>query len=84
MSFTGVGEWTSPEFDVDQPWRVVWSTEQSILTLERRTSDGQFDTVIGFQTGSGDGQSEVSQPGSYRLGVRGSEESWQLRVVPSR
>ncbi|MEW5420657.1 hypothetical protein [Amorphus sp. 3PC139-8] len=84
MEFNGAGEWTSPEIDIDQPWRVVWSSQQSIFTLERRTADDQLDTVIGFKTGAGEGQSDVGQPGTYRLGVRGSEGSWHLTVVPSR
>lgn len=84
MEFNGSGEWTSPEIDIEKPWRVVWSSDQSIFTLERRTADDQLDTVIGFMTGAGEGQSDVGQPGTYRLGVRGSEGSWHLIVVPSR
>lgn len=83
LEFSGAGEWTSNEFDVDQPWRVVWISEQSIFTLERRMSDGQFDTVIGFMTGKGEGQSDVSQPGTYRLGIRGTSGSWKLTIIPS-
>jgi len=84
VAFNGAGEWTSPEFDVDEPWRVIWSSEQSIFTLERRTADGQLDTVIGFKTGGGEGQSDVGEPGTYRLGVRGTGGSWRLTVSPSR
>ena len=80
----GAFEWASPEFDVDEPWRVIWSSEQSIFTLERRTADGQLDTVIGFKTGGGEGQSDVGEPGTYRLGVRGTGGSWRLTVSPSR
>ena len=79
-SFTGKDDWDSQVLDFSAPWRVVWQGQGSLLTVELHTSQGELVRVVGNQIGEGGGRSEVLQPGSYRLAVRGLG-GWRLQVI---
>lgn len=79
-SFTGTDDWDSEVVEVDRPWRLVWQNKGSLLTVELWTPQEEMLDVIGNQIGQGGGRSEVQEPGSYRLAVRGLG-GWNIKVV---
>lgn len=82
FSFAGTGDVDSEVFEVTEPWRAVWQSEASILTIELRSAQNEILDTIGFQIGSGGGRSDVQSPGVYRLAARGSG-AWRVNVVPA-
>ncbi|MEO3429662.1 hypothetical protein AAFN88_12430 [Pelagibius sp. CAU 1746] len=78
--FTGKDNWDSDILDVGGPWRLVWQSQGSLLTVELYTPQGELVDVVGNQIGEGGGRSQVLGPGSYRLAVRGLG-GWRLQVV---
>ncbi|MPZ11442.1 MAG: hypothetical protein GEU89_14720 [Kiloniellaceae bacterium] len=80
QSFTGTDDWDSEVLEIDAPWRLVWQNQGSMLTVELWTSQNEMLDVIGNQIGRGGGRSEVLDPGSYRLAVRGLG-GWRIQVV---
>lgn len=78
--FTGKDNWDSEALEFGKPWRLIWQNQGSLLTVELHTSEGELVDVIGNQIGAGGGRSEVLDPGSYRLAVRGIG-AWRLQVV---
>jgi len=79
-SFTGKDDWDSEVLEIEGPWRVVWQNQGSLLTVELRSSQHEMLDVIGNQIGRGGGRSEILEPGSYRLAVRGLG-GWRIQVV---
>src|SRR3546814_11070838 len=65
---------------MNEPWRLVWQNQGSLLTVELWTPQSEMLDVIGNQIGQGGGRSEVIEPGSYRLAVRGLG-GWNIKVV---
>lgn len=78
--FRGEGDWDSETLTFERPWRLVWSAEGSILTIELHDSVGQLDSIVGNQIGAGDGASDVLDPGTWQLAVR-AVGAWEIRVV---
>jgi hypothetical protein len=78
--FTGKGDWDSEVLEIAGPWRATWQNQGSLLTIELLTPQGEMVSVIGNQIGSGGGRSEVLEPGTYRLAVRGLG-GWRVQVV---
>jgi hypothetical protein len=81
--FTGKGDWDSEVLEVERPWRVTWQNQGSLLTIELWDSAGELLNVVGNQIGRGGGRSEVLDPGSYRLAVRGTG-GWRVQAVPAQ
>ena len=79
-SFTGTDDWDSEVLEIQRPWRLVWQNSGSLLTVELWTPQEEMLDVIGNQIGQGGGRSEVLEPGSYRLAVRGLG-GWNIKVV---
>lgn len=79
-SFTGKDDWDSEVLEFTGPWRVVWQSQGSLLTVELQSPEGDLVDVVGNQIGEGGGRSAVLDPGSYRLAVRGLG-GWRLQVV---
>lgn len=79
-SFTGKDDWNSEVVEVDKPWRLVWQNQGSLLTVELLSAQGELLDVIGNQIGKGGGRSEILDPGSYTLAVRGLG-GWRVQVV---
>lgn len=82
-SFTGKGDWDSETLEIEQPWRVTWQNQGSLLTIELWDSAGELLNVVGNQIGRGGGRSEVLEPGSYRLAVRGTG-GWRVQAVAAQ
>ncbi|MGD1878614.1 MAG: hypothetical protein ACFB13_14090 [Kiloniellaceae bacterium] len=80
QSFTGKGDWDSDVVEFERPWRLVWQSQGSLLTVELHSAQGELVDVIGNQIGKGGGRSEVLEPGSYRLAVRGLG-GWRVQAV---
>jgi hypothetical protein len=80
QSFTGTDDWDSEVLEIPRPWRLVWQNRGSLLTVELWTPQEEMLDVIGNQIGQGGGRSEVLEPGSYRLAVRGLG-GWNIKVV---
>lgn len=80
QQFTGKDNWDSDILEFDKPWRLIWQNQGSLLTVELQTAQGELVDVIGNQIGAGGGRSEVLEPGSYRLAVRGLG-GWRLQVI---
>ncbi len=78
--FTGKDDWDSDVLDLEQPWRLVWQNQGSLLTVELQSAQGELVDVVGNQIGEGGGRSAVLDPGSYKLAVRGLG-AWRLQVV---
>jgi hypothetical protein len=78
--FTGTDDWDSQTFKVTTPWRLVWQSQGSLLTVELRTPEDEMLDVIGNQIGRGGGRSAQLKPGTYRLAVRGIG-GWRVQVV---
>ncbi|WP_340117967.1 hypothetical protein [Pelagibius sp. 7325] len=81
-SFTGKDDWDSEALEFDQPWRLVWQNQGSLLTVELRTEQGELVDVVGNQIGRGGGRSEAIEPGTYRLAVRGLG-GWRVQTLVS-
>lgn len=79
-SFTGTDDWDSDVLEVEEPWRLVWQNQGSLLTVELRNEVGELLDVIGNQIGKGGGRSARLDPGSYTLAVRGLG-GWRIQVV---
>ncbi|MGF1629565.1 MAG: hypothetical protein ACFCUT_08850 [Kiloniellaceae bacterium] len=82
-SFTGKDDWDSEVLEIDAPWRLVWQNQGSLLTVELRSEQNEMLDVIGNQIGRGGGRSDVLEPGSYRLAVRGLG-GWRVQVVSEK
>jgi hypothetical protein len=80
QSFTGTDDWDSEVLEIPRPWRLVWQNRGSLLTVELWTPQEEMLDVIGNQIGQGGGRSDVLEPGSYRLAVRGLG-GWNIKVV---
>lgn len=80
QSFTGTDDWDSEVLEIQRPWRLVWQNRGSLLTVELWTPQEEMLDVIGNQIGQGGGRSDVLEPGSYRLAVRGLG-GWNIKVV---
>lgn len=79
-SFTGKGDWDSQQLELEGPWRVTWQNQGSLLTIELWDAAGELLNVVGNQIGRGGGRSEILDPGSYRLAVRGTG-GWRVQAV---
>ncbi|HEY9548020.1 MAG TPA: hypothetical protein VIR45_00845 [Kiloniellaceae bacterium] len=80
LNFTGTDDWDSEVVEINKPWRLVWQNQGSLLTVELWTPQSEMLDVIGNQIGQGGGRSQVIEPGSYRLAVRGLG-GWNIKVV---
>jgi hypothetical protein len=80
--FSGKNDGDSDTVEIGQPWRAVWQSDVSILTIELREPDNSLIGTIGFQIGKGGGRSEVQRPGVYKLAMRGTG-SWQVNIIPA-
>ena len=81
-TFSGKDDGDSGTVDIGQPWRAVWQSDVSILTIELREPDDNLIGTIGFQIGKGGGRSDVQEPGVYKLAMRGNG-TWQVNIVPA-
>jgi hypothetical protein len=79
-SFTGKDDWDSQVLEINKPWRLVWQNQGSLLTVELWTPQEEMLDVIGNQIGRGGGRSEIQDPGTYRLAVRGLG-GWNIKLV---
>ena len=82
-SFTGKGDWDSEVLEIQAPWRVTWTNQGSLLTVDLLTAQEEILDVIGNQIGSGGGRSKILEPGSYRLAVRGTG-GWRVQVIDAK
>lgn len=81
-SFSGRDDEDTEVFTTKQSWRLRWTLDGSLLTIELRGPDNALIDIVGNQIGAGHGQSEKSlPPGVYRLAVRAIGD-WQVAVEP--
>lgn len=81
-SFSGRDDEDTEVFTIKQSWRLRWTLDGSLLTIELRERDNALIDIVGNQIGAGHGQSEKSlPPGVYRLAVRAIGD-WQIAVEP--
>lgn len=82
QSFSGRDDEDTEVFTAKQSWRLRWTLDGSLLTIELRGRDNALIDIVGNQIGAGHGQSEKSlPPGDYRLAVRAIGD-WQVAVEP--
>lgn len=80
--FSGQDDLDIELITIEQPWRLRWALDGSMLSVELREGDNSLIDIIGNQIGAGHGASaKTLAPGSYRIAVR-AIGAWQLAIEP--
>lgn len=80
-AFSGRDDHDTETLTIEHPWRARWVFEGSILTIELRQPNGELVNIVGNQIGAGHGNTELLDPGTYQLAIRGLGK-WQIAVEP--
>ena len=80
-AFVGEGDWTSEVVQMSRPWQVTWQSAAAMLTIELRTADNQFVSLVGSQVGEGEGRTNSLDPGDYRINVSAFNGEWRLLLM---
>jgi len=80
-AFSGRDDHDTETLTIEQPWRARWVFEGSILTIELRLANGELVNIVGNQIGAGHGETDLLEPGAFRLAVRAIGK-WQIAVEP--
>lgn len=81
-AFSGKDDQDTEMLTFEEPWRVRWTLDGSMLSIELRGSDNGLIDIVGNQIGAGDGSSrKVLPPGTYRFAIR-AIGAWQVAIEP--
>lgn len=86
FTFTGEGNRTLPEFTVDGPWTLNWTSRSdnpTLASIEIRLYDRGSDDYLGKvaeRLGTGSGYKMFEKPGRYQIVVVGTSIDWEIMI----